>query len=497
MSAKRSYSRYFIILQEDEKGYSTDNNKFPTGYAKVERKNDKCKVSYYVQNLKKNKEPYYMVLICDRKTDKRLVNLGAINIDDYGRAEIAYEYNVESVANSNIPMENIKGAAIVRMNPSSVNGVLCGFVSGVKLEDWKSYAIIDSKERSNVSKDEVDSKNQSNTKEEKKIQEESTDDINESVDLGENNAFDEYEKNIENAKNINIKIDRNSNDEEFSEDKINEDEINDDVDVRDEIEEIEETLSREDSDYILEEVDDETEFDEEQDDRHKKKKDKDCNKDKHDNKKDNNKESNKDKYDNKKDDNKDCNKDKHDNKKDDNKESNKDKCDNKKDDNKESNKDKHDNKKDDNKDKYDEDDIEDLEEFFEDLVDGFEEVKEICPELGKCKWYKIDSKELENIKPNIEFNKYTMVYYPMFSYHPYIRRRGHYLMGHKCDSKGKVRYIVYAIPGTKNIQDQPFGGATGFVTWVSRSHSEKDKNIGYWVMFYDFKNSTVVVPVKK
>jgi hypothetical protein len=67
VAAKRSYSRYFIISQEDEKGYSTDSNKFPTGYAKVERKNDKCRVSYYVQNLKRTKDSYYMMLICDRK----------------------------------------------------------------------------------------------------------------------------------------------------------------------------------------------------------------------------------------------------------------------------------------------------------------------------------------------------------------------------------------------------------------------------------------------
>jgi ribosomal protein L13 len=454
VSAKRSYSRYFIILQEDEKGYSTDANKFPTGYAKIERKNDLCKVSYYVQNLRKSKEPYYMVLICDRKTDKRLVNLGAINIDDYGRAEVTYEYNVESVANSNIPMENIKGAAIVSINTSDVNGVLSGFVSGVKLDDWKSYAIIENSERSNENKDkavETESKKHLDNA----VKEILPEDRNEDDNLEKNSIFDEYEKNIEDAKNIDANIDR-------------------------------------DISNSFNELDEEAEIDIEDTDRHKKK-DKDCNKDKHDKKeKHDNKECNKDKHDEKEHENKECNKDKHDKKDHDNKECNKeDKHDKEDHDEKECHKGKHD------QNEYDDEDIDDLEEFFEALTNGFEEVNGVCPELGKCKWYKVDCKDLENIKFNTEFNKYTMVYYPMASYYPYIRRSGHYLMGHKCDSKGKVRYIVYAIPGTRNIQDQPFGGATGFVTWVHKNHNDKERDLGYWVMFYDFKNSTVVVPVRK
>lgn len=70
LTQKKSYSRYFIILQEDEKGYSQASDKMSSGYAKIEIKNDKCKISYYVQNLKKDSSPYYMILICAKKVRK-------------------------------------------------------------------------------------------------------------------------------------------------------------------------------------------------------------------------------------------------------------------------------------------------------------------------------------------------------------------------------------------------------------------------------------------
>lgn len=44
LANKKSYSRYFIILQEDEKGHSISPEKQSSGYAKIEMKNDKCKV---------------------------------------------------------------------------------------------------------------------------------------------------------------------------------------------------------------------------------------------------------------------------------------------------------------------------------------------------------------------------------------------------------------------------------------------------------------------
>ena len=89
------------------------------------------------------------------------------------------------------------------------------------------------------------------------------------------------------------------------------------------------------------------------------------------------------------------------------------------------------------------------------------------------------------------YNKYTIAYYPMINYYPYIKKYGHFLMGYKCDNKGELKYIVYGVPGRKDIDDQPYAGKTGFVTWMNSG----DGN-GFWLMFYDYKKSTVVVPMK-
>jgi hypothetical protein len=93
-----------------------------------------------------------------------------------------------------------------------------------------------------------------------------------------------------------------------------------------------------------------------------------------------------------------------------------------------------------------------------------------------------------------EGDRHRIIYYPMQSYFKYIRNYGHCLMGYKCDKAGEVKYLIYGIPGTKHIKDQPYEGKSGFVTWVP---VDKNESFGYWLMFYDFKTSTILIPVKK
>jgi len=90
------------------------------------------------------------------------------------------------------------------------------------------------------------------------------------------------------------------------------------------------------------------------------------------------------------------------------------------------------------------------------------------------------------------YNKYTLAYYPMLNYYPYISKSGNFLLGYKCNANGEIKYIVYGIPGGKEKNDQPYGGRTGFVTWTS----DDANDIGYWLMFYDFNNSSIVIPTK-
>src|SRR3712207_2789203 len=121
-------------------------------------------------------------------------------------------------------------------------------------------------------------------------------------------------------------------------------------------------------------------------------------------------------------------------------------------------------------------------EFYKHIVEGLKEEKSICQEVGKCNWYKIQHTSLMNMKPGTDFSKYSILYYPMMNYYPYIMKRGHYIVGFKYDKNGKMRYLVYGIPGTKSMMDQPFNGATGFVTWVNKDINNMDQmNMGYWL----------------
>ena len=116
-------------MQENEKGYALASDKLPTGYAKLEMKNDKCKVSFYVQNLKKEMQPYYMILICNKKEVKKLIKIGNMNIDDNGRMESSFEYPLENVAGSSMTMDKVVGAAIVKFADSKIVDVMSGFAS--------------------------------------------------------------------------------------------------------------------------------------------------------------------------------------------------------------------------------------------------------------------------------------------------------------------------------------------------------------------------------
>ena len=53
MASNNRLYRNFVILQEDERGYSNSSDKTLSGYSKIEAKGDKCKISFYAQNLKK------------------------------------------------------------------------------------------------------------------------------------------------------------------------------------------------------------------------------------------------------------------------------------------------------------------------------------------------------------------------------------------------------------------------------------------------------------
>ena len=392
MAQKKNYSRYFIILEEDEKGYSLGVDKSASGYVKLENKNGKCKISYYVQNIKKQSSPYHMVLICNKKGSKDIIKIGEMNIDEYGRADICYEYPVDNIGNCGINADKISGAAIVKFLDSNIISVMSGF-STTDIPAWKSFSIIESKERK---KEDI--------KEEK---------VNKTI-------FDKYEETIEEIKTK----DNNTN---------------------------------KDGDNKVKSVQE-----------HKEK-----------NLHSENREKGKDiKESNGKDlDSEDREKGR---------------------DIKESNgKDLEKTKKPIGKNEYKKRNKQNtpigLEgKYFRSLVEDLDSVDNITDEIKNCIWYKIDAKDEDDMRNTCNYDKFMVLYNPMLGYYSYIKKHGHYILGYKCDSSGNMKYLVYGIPGDKTRKDQPFKGKSGFVTWIE----SKENNLGYWLMFYDYKTNNILIPVK-
>lgn len=391
MASNNRLYRNFVILQEDERGYVNSEDKTLSGYSKIEAKGDKCKISFYAQNLKKDNDKYYMVLICSKKDIKQIVNLGPLEVTDKGKGEVTKEFNVSNIAGLNLDFDKISGAAIVKMNNDSPIFVMCGFLNGQQPTDnWKGYTIVKTRDvrstKSNIIKDSKKEIKKNDSKK-RKVKEES---------LSENEAKEEEKPIIENPirDEVEVKIEPEETKKEFAESE--------------ESEIIEENEPKENLRGKFEDYEDEIEANKEFDPINGKIRGS-------------------------------------------------------------------------------------IGEYFESIVDGFERDTDSIDELKYTKWYKVPVHDLREMCNMNNYNKYTLAYYPMLNYYPYIKKYGFFMIGYKCDSKGNLKHIIYGVPGKKDKDEQPYDGRTGFVTWVS---IKNNANNGYWLMFYDFKNSTVVVPMK-
>lgn len=404
MAHNKSY-RSFIILQEDEKGHSMASDKPLTGYAKIETKNDKCKVSFYAQNLKKDYKDCCMMLICSKKDCKKNINLGPMNISQQGKAEMSLEYDSINIGDLNISYENIVGAAIVK----DINGrtifFMCGFLNNQMPKDnWKNYEMkmMSGKEK---------------------------------VHYDKSKKEDEKKKEYPNIKEEKIK---NKEEKDCNSEKEKKKEKDKDYEKKkDKEEKHEHDHHKYDCDRFISEIELEREYDSYEGE---------CLK----------LDARFAQYENEIDDIKlrQCK-------------------------NKESN-------------TYEVNFNSPIGEVLMGALESCKKVPDFAKDIKRCAWYKVDVKNFDEMCNMSNYNKYTMLYYPMINYYPYISKSGHFFFGVKCDKDGEIKYILYAIPGSKERKDQPYGGRTGFVTWDE--HGEKGN--GYWIMFYDFENSSVVIPMK-
>ncbi|MEG0774136.1 hypothetical protein [Clostridium sp.] len=589
MTPRKSYSRYFIILQEEQKGYGLDTDKAPSGYAKLEVRNNRSKISYYVQNLKKDRGPYHMILITDQPDPKKLINLGRLNIDDNGKADVNFDYDMNNIAGTNIAMDKIVGAAVATTNGRMVP-IMMGFSTTDVPADWVTYPVVQGTPQTpttgagatgvgttgtgagttgttgttgtgvgttgtgvgttgtgagtmgtgagtmgtgagtmgagagtmgagagttgtgagttgtgagtmgtgagtmgagtgttgagagptgmgtaamgsitgttntgtgamgpgigtgvtgpmGTGTQPATGATNSGMKYIDDFEDyyEDFEIINMAAPNGSNastntrDIFDMYEEEIENSKlerNKKKKCkDHKEEDKDHCEHHKHHEHDDHNFDYYKEFMHHEEhDLKHKDYDNCKKHCD------------HKEHKDHhDCD---HHMKHDSNNE-----YCGQ------CNNQKHEM---------------------------------DYMNKYNWP-LDNTGDFFKKVVKGFEKLGE-NENIKNCLWYKVQVNKLEDMYCMYDYNKYTVVFYPMICYYPYISKKKNFMIGYKCDDEGRLKYIIYAISGTKKLEDQPYGGKTGFVTWMP---SKEDKDMGHWLMYYDFKTNNVVIPIKR
>lgn len=137
VASSNEYKRYFIILQEDDKGYEMSPGKIPTGYVKIEVKNGKVRLNAFIQNVKvEDRIEYRLILVAAGKN--QAVDVGKILIDSSGRGELSCELESDNIMKSGLNISDFSVAAVTA--GSSIP--LSGYSGRDKLE-WKGkYHIV-------------------------------------------------------------------------------------------------------------------------------------------------------------------------------------------------------------------------------------------------------------------------------------------------------------------------------------------------------------------
>lgn len=105
------YKRYFIILQEEDKGYEMNAGKIPTGYVKIEIKKNRVKIGGFIQNMKSDtKSQYKLILLAPSK--KLALDTGLFRMDGTGRGEFYAELDSDNVLSSNLSIDEFTGALV-------------------------------------------------------------------------------------------------------------------------------------------------------------------------------------------------------------------------------------------------------------------------------------------------------------------------------------------------------------------------------------------------
>lgn len=84
--------------------------------------------------------------------------------------------------------------------------------------------------------------------------------------------------------------------------------------------------------------------------------------------------------------------------------------------------------------------------------------------------------------------------------HFFASRYGHFLFGARPDPEGKAKCYYFAVPGRFIQEEQPDGGASGFVFWQPVAGASQDENekapdnlgYGYWIVAIDVMTGDII-----
>lgn len=425
---KRRYKRYFVILEEEDRGFSTSSSEGVKGYGKIEVRNDKGTLSLYCQNLRaleEKKESYRLYLISTKDAIKPIViDIGPISADNNGRGEIIWTFNAENVKGSKRTLENFDTMALVVETLEESQRVVAPLVGYIHKEktSWKSIL---QKELyfSNKSRQEKTFE----TFKEKALQEPlETNEIKDINDVKEDskevNKIQVDERNTEFQSNVKPE-ELMDNEEATKEEEVI---IYEDMAIQEEVITKDEGVMREETIAITEssplEVEDIKSHKEHS---------------------------------------------------------------------------------------FQEDwDVETtvLQQYIEATLKIFPRVELFDRNLRNYKWWQIQYNTQTIYRSYMPFISHLEILHNPYYYHyPYyytseyqnqLYRYQHYIFGIAYDEEKRAKYYVYGIPGKRTIEDQPYGGETGFIYWHPYNYTGlSQEDFGYWLLHIDANTNGVVEPL--
>jgi hypothetical protein len=145
--ANFNYRRFFIILRAKDTGFEL-NDKEPSGYCKIDIKNNRIKFLIYVQDLKPqtSDQGIYEAYIVSPREEKPAYKLADIFVDNRGRAECNVESDTETLKRTTKSLEEFSAITVVYKSLThtrKLHYVLVGSAGKRAELDWSGRIMAD------------------------------------------------------------------------------------------------------------------------------------------------------------------------------------------------------------------------------------------------------------------------------------------------------------------------------------------------------------------